>query len=110
MDKTDTKEDFDIDLWANAHALNEITMDKLKEQDIFNEITLKALHYTDIQDLGLNIGQRAALRSALGTLRKDSDPVVDLSVAAAPPTQSDSSGTEHGSSSIRLIFYMYQNV
>ena len=89
-------------------------MDRLKEQDIVNEIALKAVKDTDIQDLGLNIGQRVVLKSALGTHRKDNDPGVDLSVAAAPPTQSDSlgcdyspSGTEHGSSSISLIFFMY---
>ena len=89
-------------------------MDKVKEQDIVNEITLKALQDTDIQDLALNIGQRVVLKSALGTQRKDNDPGVDLSAAAARPTQSDSlendyspSGTGHGSSSITLIFFMY---
>ena len=65
-------------------------MDKLKEQDIVNEITVKDLQDTDIQDLGLNIGQRA--------------PQIQIdSLGYDYPT----SGTEHGSSSIRFIFYMY---
>ena len=64
-------------------------MDELKEQDIVTEITLKALLDTDIQELGLYIGQRAVLKSALGTLMKDSQTVIDLSAPAAPDTQSE---------------------
>ena len=65
----------------------------VKEQDIVNKINLKALQDTYIQDLGLNVGQKAVLISALGTFRKDSHPLVDFSATAAPQTRCEAPTT-----------------
>ena len=62
-------------------------MHKLKKQEIVNEITLKAFQETDIQELGLNIGQLAVLRFTVGYLRKDSHPALVLRTAAASQSQ-----------------------
>ena len=54
--------------WIHKNNLSESVMKELKKQKITTVSDLTVLTETDIEDLGLSIGERSRLRAALKTL------------------------------------------
>lgn len=57
--------EFDFNEWATEIGLNRKTTAKLKQEDLCTERTLALLVSTDIRELGLAIGQRKLLETAI---------------------------------------------
>ena len=86
---------FNFDTWWTATKLTETSVDILKKEDLDTEEALQLLTPTDLEKLGLSIGQKRVLEAALKKLRKDvnekpspgdatgaSDPITTKSLAS----------------------------
>ena len=86
---------FNFDTWCTATKLTETSVDILKKEDLDTEEALQLLTPTDLEKLGLSIGQKRVLEAALKKLRKDvnenpspgdatgaSDPITTKSLAS----------------------------
>ena len=68
LDNETEEQEFDFDAWANGVGLNRATTAKLKKEDLCTERTLTLLNTADIRELGLAIGQRKLLETAVQQL------------------------------------------
>ena len=86
---------FNFDTWCTATKLTETSVDILKKEDLDTEEALQLLTPTDLEKLGLSIGQKRVLEAALKKLRQDvnekpspgdatgaSDPITTKSLAS----------------------------
>ena len=86
---------FNFETWCTATKLTETSVDILKKEDLDTEEALQLLTPTDLEKLGLSIGQKRVLEAALKKLRKDvnekpspgdatgaSDPITTKSLAS----------------------------
>ena len=86
---------FNFDTWCTATKLTETSVDILKKEDLDTEEALQLLTPTDLEKLGLSIGQKRVLEAALKKWRKDvnekpspgdatgaSDPITTKSLAS----------------------------
>ena len=56
---------FNFDTWCTATKLTETSVDILKKEDLDTEEALQLLTPTDLEKLGLSIGQKRVLEAAL---------------------------------------------
>ena len=81
--------------WCTATALTETSVNILKKEDLDTQEALQLLTPTDLEKLGLSIGQKRVFEAALKKLRKDvsekpslgdatgaSDPITTKSLAS----------------------------
>ena len=61
---------FDFNAWSEKLALKEAIVEALKKEDVDNEDSLKLLTVKDIEDLGLTVGQRRVLGTAVTGLQQ----------------------------------------
>ena len=86
---------FNFDTWCTATKLTETSVDILKKEDLDTEEALQLLTPSDLEKLGLSIGEKRVLEAALKKLRKDvtekpspgdatgaSDPITTKSLAS----------------------------
>ena len=86
---------FNFDTWCTATKLTETSVDILKKEDLDTEEALQLLTLTDLDKLGLSVGQKRVLEAALKKLRKEvnekpspgdatgaSDPITTKSLAS----------------------------
>ena len=77
---------FNFDTWCTATKLTETSVDILKKEDLDTEEALQLLTSTDLEKLGLSIGQKRDLEAALKKLRKDHEkPSLGDATAASDP-------------------------
>ena len=62
---------FNFDTWCTATKRTETSVDILKTEDFDTEEALQLLTLTDLERLGLSIGQKRVLEAAMKKLRKD---------------------------------------
>lgn len=64
-------EEFYFEEWCNSNSLTKKTLQALQKEDIVSEHLLSTLTEEDMATLGVTLGQRKALRTAIGTFQKD---------------------------------------
>ena len=82
---------FDFESWCKTTQLKEATVETLKKEDLDSEEALKLLTPKDVEGLGLSVGQKRVLESAVRNLRQETkvqteqrdnkDPVTTKSLA-----------------------------
>ena len=89
---------FNFDAWCTATKLRETSVDILKKEDLDTEEALQLLAPTDLEKLGLSIGQKHALEAALKKLRKDVNekPLLGDATGASNPITTNSLARDGG--------------
>ena len=89
---------FNFDTWCTATKLTETSVDYLKKEDLDTEEALQLLTSTDLEKLGLSIGQKRDLEAALKKLRKDVNekPSLGDATAASDPITTKSLASDGG--------------
>ena len=89
---------FNFDTWCTATKLTETSVDILKKEDLNTEEALQLLTSTDLEKLGLSIGQKRDLEAALKKLPKDVNekPSLGDATAASDPITTKSLASDGG--------------